>query len=135
MDGISSAFDRVVSDSYFKIAFVPQRICAMTGVFLPLQTHWCSSRFTQRPAATRLHDFNLTDDSAEDADLPEGFHRLQSPDRSRCKIFLLLLGLLVMFVIGTRRKSLEYTFFYFSHLWSPPIERVRSRSLTRLPGW
>lgn len=76
MDGISSAFDRV--------------------------THWCSSRFTQRPAAfaTRLHDFNLAEDSGEDADLPQGFRRLQSPDRSRCKIFLLLLGLLVMFVIG-----------------------------------
>lgn len=35
MDGISSAFDRVVSDSYFKIPFVPQQICAMTGVFPP----------------------------------------------------------------------------------------------------
>lgn len=121
MDGISSAFDRVVSDSYFKIPFVPQQMCAMTSVFLPLQTHWCSSRFTQRPAAfaTRLHDFNLTDDSGEDADLPEGFRRLQSPDRSRCKIFLLLLGLLVMFVIGTQRKSLEYTFFFIFVIFGP----------------
>lgn len=109
MDGISSAFDRVVSDAYFKIPFVPQHICAMTGVFLPLQTHWCSSRFTQRPAAfaTRLNDLNLIDDSGEDMDQLEGFHRLQSPDRNRCKIFLLLLGLLLMFVIGTQRKCTE----------------------------
>lgn len=133
MDGIRSAFDRAVSDSYVKIPFARQQICVVTGVSLPLQAHWCSGRFTQRPAAfaTRLDEFSLTDDSGEDADRPEGFHRWQSPDRSRCKILLLLLGLLLMFVIGTHCKPPEFFFFFLSSM--VPTHRTPVFSLS--PGF
>lgn len=88
-----------------------ERIYALTGIFLPLKALWCSSRLPWQGAA-RHDEFMLTDDNGEDVDQPQGFQRLRPTDRSRCKIFLLLLGLLLMFGIGMQHKSRQSDLFF-----------------------
>lgn len=105
------------------------QIYAITGVFLRVQAHWCSSRLPWQP---RQDEFMLTDDR-EDDDPPQGFHRWRPLDQNRCKIFLLLLGLLLMFGIGTQHKSRELTSLFLTSL--VPTYNTYGLTLTRLPGW
>lgn len=137
MDGIRSAFDRAVSDSYVNVPpCSPAEWCGDWRLPPPPQADWCSSRFTQRPAAfaTRLDEFSLTDDSGEDADRPEALRRWRSPERSRCKILLLLLGLLLMFVIGTHCKTTRI--FSYLFIFSPPLVPTHGMPVISLsPGF